>query len=57
MDRNLLHEAARAAGRFQLLALGHLDRSCPEALERCGQDLAALLGALGYLPSRGRRKG
>jgi hypothetical protein len=50
MDKSILHRASRAAGLFQRQALAHLDRPKPELVERDAQDLADLLGALGFQP-------
>ena len=52
MDRHTLHEASRAAGRFQRLALAHLDRRAREQLTEEGQALVDLLDALGFRPTR-----
>lgn len=51
MNNRTLHEAARAAGRFQHQALAHLDRPTPDLLQRDGQDLIDRLDALGFRSS------
>ena len=55
MDRIKLHEAAGAAGRFQVHALAFLNEGKPDAMEREGQQLIDLLTELGFRPGGPRR--
>lgn len=49
-DTRTLHEAARVARRFQLVANLHLDTPNPAALQRDGQVLFDLLYQMGFRP-------
>jgi len=46
-----IHEAAHAAGRFQLMANLHLDKPSGAAFQRDGQALMDRLWALGFRPA------
>lgn len=50
MDHHTLHAAASTAGQFQRLALAHLDRPISDRVTKEAQELADLLGALGFQP-------
>jgi len=51
MNDKAIHDAARAAGRFQLMANLHLDKPSGAAFQRDGQALIDRLWELGFRPS------